>query len=111
MMGILEVLDPPKAVLPLIALIGLVPVVARYRTESRWFVVGYGLLAVATLATNLENIVLGDVLNGTEHALGLMGSGIAFLVAGYYRRQTILDPQSDDAATGDAAPAAEGDDQ
>jgi hypothetical protein len=89
MSGALSALDPHKAVLPVIAVIGLVPVVARYRKESKWFVVGYALLVVATLATNLENLFLGTVLNYTEHVVGLLASGIAFLAAGYIRRRQI----------------------
>ena len=86
----LAALDPHKAVLPVIAAIGLVPIVLQYRKRSRWFVLGYGLLVVATLATNLENLFLGTVLNYTEHVVGLMGSGIAFLAAAYLRRKAVI---------------------
>lgn len=90
MEGGLAALDPHKAVLPIIALLGLIPVLLQYRSQSKWFVVGYSLLIVATLATNLENLALGTVLNYTEHVIGLMGSGLAFLTAAYVRRQRIL---------------------
>jgi hypothetical protein len=86
----LSTLDPHKLVLPVIALAGLVPVVLQYRNKSRWFVVGYALLIVATLVTNLENLFLGTVLNYSEHYVGLMGSGIAFLAAAYLRRRQVL---------------------
>ncbi|MFB6151281.1 MAG: hypothetical protein ABEJ40_05690 [Haloarculaceae archaeon] len=86
----LEALDPHKVVLPIIALIGLVPVVLHYRAESRWFVVGYLLLVVATLATNLESLFLGGILNYVEHVVGLLGAGIAFLAAGYVRRRRVV---------------------
>ena len=86
----LAALDPHKAVLPIIALIGLVPVLLRYRRSSRLFVVGYVLLVVATVVTNVENLFLGTLLNYTEHYLGLMGSGLAFLFAAYVRRQQVL---------------------
>lgn len=92
----LAALDPHKAVLPIIALLGLVPIFLHYRNQSKWFVVAYGFLVVATLSTNLENLFLGTVLNYTEHMLGLMGSGIAFLAAGYLRRQQILEESESD---------------
>lgn len=90
MAGALSALDPHKVVLPAIALLGLVPIVAQYRDRSKWFVVGYVLLIAATLSTNLENLFLGTVLNYTEHYVGLMGSGLAFLAAGYFRRKRVL---------------------
>lgn len=83
-------LDPSEAVLPIVALIGLVPVAAQYREQSKWFVVGYLLLVVATVSTNVEALFLGTVLNVVEHSLGLMGSGLAFLAAGYLRRKQVL---------------------
>lgn len=89
-LALIDTLDPHKVVLPIIALVGLVAVVAQYRDQSKWFVVGYLLLVVATLATNLENLFLGTVLNYSEHYLGLTGSGLAFLAAAYIRRQQVL---------------------
>jgi len=97
MTGALAALDPHKAVLPIVALIGLVPIVLQYRTRSKWFVVGYVLLVVATLATNVENLFLGTLLNYTEHVVGLLGSAVAFLVAGYIRRQRVLDENREQA--------------
>lgn len=90
MAGALSSLDPHKVVLPIVALIGLVPVFLQYRDSSKLFVVGYALLIVATLVTNLENLFLGTVLNYSEHYLGLLGSGVAFLAAAYVRRKRIL---------------------
>jgi hypothetical protein len=89
MNGILSVLDPMKVALAVVALLGIVPVALQYRTRSKWFAAGYGLLVVATLATNLENLFLGDLLNLTEHAVGLMGAGLAFLIAAYVHRRTL----------------------
>jgi uncharacterized membrane protein YccC len=91
----LAALDPHKAVLPVIALIGLVPVLLRYRRSSRLFVVGYVLLVLATVVTNVENLFLGTVLNYAEHYLGLMGSGLAFLFAAYVRRKQVLADDDD----------------
>lgn len=104
MAGTLASLDPHKLVLPVIAFIGLLPVVLQYRDKSRWFVVGYALLIVATLVTNIENLFLGTVLNYSEHYLGLMGSGIAFLAAAYIRRRQVLSGTD----TGDGDPDAGG---
>ena len=102
MLEALSTLDPHKAVLPAIALVGLVPVVLQYRSRSKWFVVGYALLIVATLVTNLENLFLGTVLNYSEHYLGLMGSGIAFFAAAYVRRQRVLSEDDIDESDGSA---------
>ncbi|MFB6281265.1 MAG: hypothetical protein ABEH40_04530 [Haloferacaceae archaeon] len=90
MPGLLSTLEPQKAVLPVIALIGFVPVLIHYRSEAKLFVLGYVCLIVATLATNLEDLFLGGFLNFTEHAVGLMGSGLLFLTAAYLRRQQVV---------------------
>lgn len=58
--------------------------------------IGYVLLIVATVVTNVENLFLGTVLNYTEHYLGLMGSGIAFLFAAYVRRKQVLADDADE---------------
>ncbi|ELZ28108.1 hypothetical protein C475_04865 [Halosimplex carlsbadense 2-9-1] len=75
-----------------VAIVGIVPVAIQYRERSRWFAVGYGMLVVAALATNLEDLFLGGLLNATEHAVGLMGAGIAFLVAAYVHRKREIEP-------------------
>jgi hypothetical protein len=99
MPGLLSALEPQSAVLPVIALIGLIPVVLHYRSQSKLFVVGYCFLIVATLATNLENLFLGNVLNATEHIVGLMGSGLAFLLAAYVRRKQVVGDEDASVAT------------
>lgn len=58
--------------------------------------VGYVLLIVATVVTNVENLFLPTVLNYTEHYLGLMGSGLAFLVAAYVRRKQVIGDDADE---------------
>lgn len=105
MQSALASLDPHSVVLPVIGLLGLIPVVLQYRDQSKLFVVGYALLVVAALSTNLEDLFLGTVLNYTEHVAGLMGSGMAFLAAAYYRRQRVLAER--DEATGPDAGRAE----
>lgn len=87
-----------------VALVGLVPVVVQYRERSKWFALGYGTLVAAALATNLEALFLGDVLNLVEHGVGLMGAGLAFFAAAYVHRQRILER----GATGRAALEGEG---
>ncbi|WP_436925659.1 hypothetical protein [Halosimplex amylolyticum] len=59
----------------------------QYRDRSKWFAVGYAMLVIAALATNIEDLLLGELLNGIEHGVGLMGAGIAFFVAAYVHRQ------------------------
>jgi len=99
MTEIFGALDPMKVALAIVALLGLVPVAIQYRERSRWFALGYGLLVVATLATNLENLFLGTVLNYTEHIVGLMGSGLAFFAAAYIHRRDMTDPEDGDVST------------
>lgn len=90
MAGILEVLDTKELVLVVIALGGLVPVAMHYREESKWFAVGYLLLVVGAVATNVEALFLEELFNAVEHGVGILASGIAFLVAAYLRRQQVL---------------------
>ncbi|WP_459193747.1 hypothetical protein [Halosimplex sp. J119] len=71
----------------IIGVIGVAPVVIQYRDRSKWFAVGYAMLVVAALATNVEDLLLGGLMNGIEHGVGLMGAGIAFFVAAYAHRQ------------------------
>lgn len=105
MSGALTTLDPMKVALAVVALLGIVPVAIQYRDRSRWFALGYGLLVVATLATNLENLFLGTVLNYTEHVVGLMGSGLAFFAAAYiHRRRSVTSDDSGADATEEVVP-------
>ncbi|WP_049930101.1 hypothetical protein [Halosimplex carlsbadense] len=92
MASILSTLDPMTVAVAAVAIVGIVPVAIQYRERSRWFAVGYGMLVVAALATNLEDLFLGGLLNATEHAVGLMGAGIAFLVAAYVHRKREIEP-------------------
>jgi hypothetical protein len=71
----------------LVAVIGLIPVLSQYREETRWFTVGYVLLVVGMVATNLEAVVLGDVLNFVEHGVGIGVAGLTFFLAAYLRRE------------------------
>ncbi|WP_415379238.1 hypothetical protein [Halosimplex sp. TS25] len=89
MTGLLTAMDPMKVAMAIIALLGTIPVAVQYRDQAKWFAVGYALLVVAALATNLENLFLGDLLNLAEHGIGLMGAGLAFLAAAYVHRQRL----------------------
>ncbi|WP_281195545.1 hypothetical protein [Halorubrum sp. F4] len=73
-----------------IAAIGVVPVVLYRRETPTVFLVPYAFLAVAAFATNVENLVLPELLNLTEHYVGNLGAGLSFAAAAYlYRRRTI----------------------
>lgn len=80
-------LDPAAVVILVVAVIGLLPIVAYYRTETRVFVFAYAFLLTAAIATNVENVILPDIFNLIEHAVGILGSGIMFAVAAYLRRR------------------------
>jgi len=86
----LAALDPKELVLVVIALLGLVPVLLLNTERSKLFTAGYAMLVVGAIATNAEALVLGDVLNLVEHGGGLMGSGLLFAAAAYYRRRNIV---------------------
>ncbi|MFC7205175.1 hypothetical protein ACFQJC_16775 [Haloferax namakaokahaiae] len=82
----LAALDPKELVLVLIALVGLVPVLLLHTSRSKLFTGGYLLLCVGALATNVEALVLGDILNLVEHGAGIAASGIVFLLAARSQR-------------------------
>jgi hypothetical protein len=105
----LAALDPKELVLVVIALLGLIPVLKLNTARSKLFTGGYLLLCLGAVATNLEALVLGDVLNGVEHVAGLLGSGVVFFAAAYARRRTIVSGDEDDGADGAASAAADGD--
>lgn len=88
-MPILGALEPGELIVLIVAAAGLAPLIIRYTDESKWFVVGYGLLFVATLSTNVEELVLADLFNFLENVVGLMGAGVAFAYAAYRRRQSL----------------------
>jgi hypothetical protein len=100
MLSVLGALDPDELVLIVIAVLGLLPVLNASR--SKLLLTAYLLLCVAIVATNLESLLLPDLLNGVEHAVGLLGSGLAFLAVGYAKRRA-LTADGDDDADGGAA--------
>ncbi|AAG19984.1 MULTISPECIES: hypothetical protein [Halobacterium] len=79
--GVLEVVGL------IVAVLGLFPVVSQYKESTKLFTVGYLLLVVGMVATNLEAVVLPVVLNATEHVVGIGLAGVTFLFAAYQRRQ------------------------
>lgn len=79
-------LDPQAMVVLVVALIGTVPIVLYRKRTDTWFIVAFGCLLTAAIATNAENVILPDVLNLTEHVVGNMGAGVAFAVAAYLYR-------------------------
>ncbi|WP_128476760.1 hypothetical protein [Halorussus pelagicus] len=86
-------LQPLEVVGLVVSLIGLVTVAAQYRDESKWFTVGYVLLVVGMISTNLESIVFGVVLNFVEHGVGVGAAGVVFLWAAYLRRKEVIDTE------------------
>jgi uncharacterized membrane protein len=103
MLQILNAFDPAALVILVVAVVGTVPIAVYYRDETRVFVLAYACLLVAAFATNVENLVLPEILNLTEHVVGLLGSGLLFAYAAYHRRKNVV--TSDDtveAGTGGA---------
>jgi len=86
----LAALDPKELILVVVALLGLIPVLMLNISKSKLFVAGYGMLVLGAVVTNVEHLLLGDALNLVEHAGGLMGSGVLFAAAAYYRRRNIV---------------------
>ena len=105
MVSALSVLDPKELVLVAIAILGLIPVLKLSTARSKLFTGGYLLLCTAAVVTNLEAFVLGDILNGVEHAVGLFGSGLVFFVAAYLRRRRLLSDGDDDEGVRDGVAA------
>lgn len=97
MADILTALDTKELVLVLVALLGLIPVFMHYRDQSKWFALGYVFLLVGAFATNLEVVAFEPVFNAIEHGVGMMGAGIAFLLAAYLRRQAVVEDDSEGA--------------
>lgn len=95
----LTALDPKELILVLIALLGAIPVAIQYRSRSKWFALGYAMLCIGAISTNLEALFLGDLLNFVEHGVGLMGSGLVFATAAYLRRKNVL--EGDEVTTND----------
>ncbi|MBO4248440.1 hypothetical protein IL252_11500 [Halomicrobium sp. IBSBa] len=90
----ISVFAPMEVVGLLVAVIGLIPVLTQYREETRWFTAGYCLLVVGMVATNLEAVVLGEVLNFVEHGIGIGVAGLTFFAAAYLRRKNRIETGS-----------------
>jgi hypothetical protein len=95
MFSALSALDPDELVLIAIAILGLIPVLKLNTARSKLFTGGYLLLCLAALVTNLEALILADVMNGVEHTVGLFGSGLVFLAAAYVRRRSLTRDDDD----------------
>lgn len=90
---------PQAFVVLIVGIIGLVPVALYYSQIPSVIALPYAFLMAAAIATNIENVVLPDVLNLTEHYVGNLGAGVSFAVAAYlYRQRYILDDGDDRAA-------------
>ncbi|ELZ81752.1 hypothetical protein C453_17089 [Haloferax elongans ATCC BAA-1513] len=83
-------LSPLEVTGLVVSLVGLIPVVTQYRSETKLFTAGYVLLVVGMLATNLETFALEPVLNMVEHGIGIGLAGVAFLAAAYVRRKEVI---------------------
>ncbi|CQR48807.1 MULTISPECIES: hypothetical protein [Haloferax] len=83
-------LSPLEVTALAVALVGLIPVITQYREETKLFAVGYVLLVVGMVATNVEALFLGSVLNFVEHAFGIGLAGVTFFAAAYLRRKNVI---------------------
>lgn len=73
-------LAPQELVVLLVALGGVVPILA-YRHEVPWWVLlPFVFLLIGAISTNLEHLVWPPVINAIEHPVGNMGSGVAMAV-------------------------------
>lgn len=94
MLPLIDAFDPAALVILVVALVGLVPIAVYYREETRVFVLPYACLLIAAIATNAENVVLPNLLNLTEHVVGILGAGVTFAVAAYLRRRNVIQTDS-----------------
>lgn len=91
MADVFGIFDPQALVVLVVALIGVIPAVLYRNKVDDWFLYTYGFLFVAALATNLEYLLLPEMLNVMEHVVGNMGAGIAFAASAYlYRQRNIV---------------------
>jgi|GEM_PF-1062353 len=86
-------LDPASSVILIIAVLGVVPVIKYYEKTYVWFVYAYACLFVAAFATNVEDLLLPEVLNLTEHFVGNLGAGLAFAAGAYFYRKEHIDAE------------------
>lgn len=100
MLQIIDAFDPAALVILVVAVVGIVPIAVYYREETRVFALAYVCLLVSAFATNAENVVLPELLNLTEHVVGLLGSGLMFAYAAHHRRKTVV--TSDDTTDAEA---------
>lgn len=107
MFEFLSAFDPKELVLIGVVAAGGVPFLLQRETGERWFTLGYAMLVLGVLSTNLESIVLPDLFNFLEHAGGLFGSGVAFLLAAVAKRRDLLgdDGSGGRTVTDDATPS------
>ncbi|WP_148414977.1 hypothetical protein [Haloferax sp. KTX1] len=83
-------LSPLEVTALAVSLVGLIPVITQYREETKLFAAGYVLLVVGMIATNVEALFLGSVLNFVEHAFGIGLAGATFFAAAYLRRKNVI---------------------
>lgn len=86
---VLSALDPVELLTLVVALLGLIPVAIYYRPQAKLLTAGYALLVLNLACTNLEVLLLGDLLDLAEHGT-LMGSGLVFFGAAYAQRKRLL---------------------
>ena len=81
--------NPQELVVLIVAIGGLIPVVAYYRKLTRWFLLPYGFLVIGALATNIENVRWYGPFNAVEHGIGNLGVGLSFAALAYVHRRRI----------------------
>jgi 4-amino-4-deoxy-L-arabinose transferase-like glycosyltransferase len=100
MATVFGVFEAASFVILVVAVIGVVPVALYHKKTPTWFITAYACFFIAAFATNFENVLLGDLLNGVEHVFGNLGAGISLAVAAYlYRKNNI---KGDDETSVDA---------
>ncbi|MFC7068943.1 hypothetical protein [Halobaculum lipolyticum] len=104
----LGALDAKELVLVAVAVAGLIPAITQRTEGARLFSLGYVLLVFGAVATNLEHVMLGEVLGLLEHVVGIGAAGVVFFLAAYSRRKRILEDDDPTTPGDDAADAVDG---
>lgn len=79
--------DAASFVILVVAVLGAVPVALYYEKTPKWFIIAYACFFIAAFATNFEDVLLGDLLNGVEHVVGNLGAGVSLAIAAYLYRE------------------------
>ena len=86
-----KIVEINEVIVLLIILFGYIPIIMAYikNKETKWLFIAYTALLIGAIATIAEVFIYPKALNYIEHAIGVMGAGIFFLVCAYMNYKKI----------------------